>query len=320
MPGDRGVPASTSGITLDFVLDTAANTNTINQQVAGPTSKGGLDLQTVGVNPGGVGAGGAIGGGATYMLGGAELADLPKEERFVFMSGLTAAALPVASPAAAGLLGVPFLNSFAGGVEFAWGGDEATGAEPPSITFYGDAAGTDALRGEMCAVPITQLGAVEGSEARSNLPCVRINVNGVSMRALLDTGSPITVLNAAAAKAAGVAYDASLAADPAAGNPFESFKARMKAGNAAANGEVLIVGGADGPVRLVRSAGDVTICAGAEEWGVPFGDDCKVYVGELPGLAALAGLGAEAGPAVVLGTDTLRKRERMWYTPDAVYV
>ena len=94
----------------------------------------------------------------------------------------------------------------------------------------------------------------------------------------------------------------------------------MKAGNAAANGEVLIVGGADGPVRLVKSAGDVTICAGAEEWGVPFGDDCKVYVGELPGLAALAGLGAEAGPAVVLGTDTLRKRERMWYTPDAVYV
>ena len=36
--------------------------------------------------------------------------------------------------------------------------------------------------------------------------------------------------------------------------------------------------------------------------------------------SVLAGLGAEAGPAVVLGTDTLRKRERMWYTPDAVYV
>jgi hypothetical protein len=36
------------------------------------------------------------------------------------------------------------------------------------------------------------------------LPSVTIKVNGVEMKALLDTGSPITVLNAQAAKLAGI--------------------------------------------------------------------------------------------------------------------
>jgi hypothetical protein len=96
--------AANLGITLDFVIDTAANTNTISAQVAGPTGAGGLELQQVGRVEGGVGAGGAIGGGATCMLGGCELADLPKAERVMFMSDLTATALPVAAPAAAGRL------------------------------------------------------------------------------------------------------------------------------------------------------------------------------------------------------------------------
>ena len=37
------------------------------------------------------------------------------------------------------------------------------------------------------------------------------------------------------------------------------------------------------------------------------------FVGELPGLAALDGLGAKAGPAAVLGVDVLRTRPRMVY-------
>ena len=109
-----GADGPTSGVTLDFVIDTAANTNTISAQVAGPTSQGGLELTQVGNVAGGVGAGGAIGGGATYRLGSAELADVPKPERIVFISGLEATALPIAAPAAAGLLGTSFLNSFPG--------------------------------------------------------------------------------------------------------------------------------------------------------------------------------------------------------------
>ena len=57
--------------------------------------------------------------------------------------------------------------------------------------------------------------------------------------------------------------------------------------------------------------------------------DCDVYAcerstcvcaGDLPGLAALGGLGADAGPAAVLGTDLLRRRPRMWYTASRVFL
>ena len=234
--------AANLGVTLDFVIDTAANTNTISAQVAGPTGAGGLELQQVGRVEGGVGAGGAIGGGATYMLGGCELADLPKAERVMFMSDLTATALPVAAPAAttplqpladpnpnptpipkpilsvslnlsypsphprqaaAGLLGVPFLDSFGGGVEFCWGppppaaaADGAVAAattttaaaaavgaeaEAPSLTFYADARGTGPLRARLSGHPLTRL-------PESALPRVTLVVNGVAIPALLDTG------------------------------------------------------------------------------------------------------------------------------------
>jgi hypothetical protein len=43
---------------------------------------------------------------------------------------------------------------------------------------------------------------------------------------------------------------------------------------------------------------------------VDFGS-VSLYVGELPGLAALNGLGVESPPAVVLGMDVLRQRPSM---------
>lgn len=50
-------------VSLDFILDTAANTNTINAQVASE-----LGLEAVGEALPGVGAGGTIGGGMTFLL------------------------------------------------------------------------------------------------------------------------------------------------------------------------------------------------------------------------------------------------------------
>lgn len=309
----------TSGVTLDFVLDTAANTNTINAQVASPTSQGGLELTQVGSVAGGVGVGGALGGGATFMLGNAELADAPKEERVVFMSGLTATALPIASPAAAGLLGTSFLNSFPGGVEFCWGAP-ATATPPagagsagpaveafldlPSVSFYGDSRGTEALRKELTAVEVTAL-------PDSGLPSVMLDINGVTVRALLDTGSPITVLNAAAATAVGVGS----APQPAAAsfNPFAAITAGLQSAQAASRGDVLTIGGANGPVQLKRVAESLCIAAGEVDLG-----EFRPYVGELPGLVALEGLGA--GPAAVLGTDVLRARPRLWYTAQRIFL
>jgi len=46
----------------------------------------------------------------------------------------------------------------------------------------------------------------------------------------------------------------------------------------------------------------------------------RPYVGELPGLAALGGLGADAGPAAVLGTDVLRQRKRLVLQDGKVFV
>jgi hypothetical protein len=300
--------ATVIGVTLDFIVDTAANANTISAQVAGPTVQGGLELQQVGSLSGVVGAAGAFGGTSpTYSLGVAELADLPKEERIPFISGLTASALPIAAPAAAGLLGVSFLNSFPGGVEFVWG----SGGVPPSITFFGDSAGTAASRAELSAVKVTSL-------AGSCLPTVPLRINGVVVNALLDTGSPITVLNKAAATLVSL-EEGSGAAETS--NPLASFaagvKSRVKSAQAVARGDVLTVGGLNGPVQLTRTQSAVAMSLGDS---ASFGNDLRPYVGDLPGLALLDGLGASAGPAVVLGTDVLRRRPRMIYTAHEVFV
>lgn len=270
--------------------------------MAGPTSQGGLELVQVGSIAGGVGAGGALGGGATFMLGNCELADTPTEERTVFMSGLTATALPVAAPAAAGLLGVAFLNSFAGGVEFVWG------PSSPQLNLYGDEAGTARLQEGLCSVAVRIL-------PENGLPSVMLRVNDVLIPALLDTGSPITVLNAAAAKAARIEH-APPAPEDVSANPLTMLAQAFKAGVAATKSETLMISGANGPVQLVRTAEGCTMRLGDADLG---GGACRPYIGELPGLAALDRLGAAAGPAAVLGTDVLRTRPRLWYTPTRIY-
>ena len=69
----------------------------------------------------------------------------------------------------------------------------------------------------------------------------------------------------------------------------------------------------------LAAAEDEAARGGGGGGGASFGEECRPYVGELPGLAALGGLGAAAGPAAVLGTDTLRRRARLWVTRTHVY-
>ena len=66
-------------------------------------------------------------------------------------------------------------------------------------------------------------------------------------------------------------------------------------------------GGADGPVALRRIPEKALIALGAAEIGSGRGRTL-VYI-PWPCLAALNGLGAEAGPAAILGTDMLRQRQ-----------
>jgi len=308
-----------TGISLDFVLDTAANTNTINAQVASE-----LELEKVGEAPGGVGASGDIMGGDTFLLGDAEL-DIPPvdsegdDDNFIFMQGLTASALPVASPAAAGLLSLSFFYCFEGGVEFIWG--DQTSSEQPSITFYG--SDTHLNVNGMARVPYESLPV-------SLLPSVMVEIGGAEFPALFDTGSPITVLNAAAAKMAGIdtAIELTENSDEDIGgwNPFSKLKANFdkvqELASATSRGDILTIQGSDGsPVRLVKSKDRQKLSLKAETFDAPARQkeersykeigESYLYVGDLPGLAALGGIGGTAPPAAVLGMDFLRLRPRI---------
>ena len=312
----RGV----SGVALDFLLDTAANTNTINRQIAEE-----LKLEIVGQALPGIGSSGAISGGNTYVLGDTQLesiipADPSTSEdgsTFVFIQNLTASALPVASPASAGLMSLAFFYCFEGGVEFSWGlssgkEDGPTTPNPPSIAFYAEkgAIADSVVRGlckvKIYPVPVTQL------------PSIMLKINGVEIPALLDSGSPITVLNSEAAKQAGVETAVSLPRqkEEESLNPFAAVSRRFKEAQAmsqaAADGNVLAIAGPNGPVNLFKSASPVEIVAvGEDDDNVSFGST-RIYVGDIPGLAALNGIGVDAPPAVVLGMDVLTKRPMMF--------
>mmetsp|Transcript_6738 Transcript_6738/g.16449 ORF Transcript_6738/g.16449 Transcript_6738/m.16449 type:complete len:472 (-) Transcript_6738:103-1518(-) len=337
-----------TGISLDFVLDTAANINTLQGQVAQE-----LKLEILEDSPAlpGVSSSGPMGGGETYILGDSELEqakvlgesdEVDSNEPFEFMQNLTAAALPVVNPGSAGLLGLAFFYCFEGGVEFNWGsqamqpsGNEQRLADgmvtesklgdqsSPSITFYGknddsqlQSSLAELTRVSIDPIPLTQL------------PSVQLEVNGVEMIALLDTGSPITVLNEQAAKAAGIQttkenLESASKEESGGWNPFagvvDKLKEAQAQAEAASRGEILMIGGIDGkPTTLYRSNGPSSISlVGSSGEDVPLGsaDSNKVYVGEIPGLAALNGIGVDSPPAVVLGLDVLRQRPRMVFRP-----
>lgn len=228
---------------------------------------------------------------------------------FEFMQGLTASALPVASPAAAGLLGLAFFYCFEEGVEFNWGDSE----EGPSIVFHGSKK--DLNVNGMSRVPFESLPG-------SMLPSVTLCINGKEIPALFDTGSPITVLNSRAAEDAGIETTFSLdevkpkEKEDGGWNPFSKIAANIesaqKIADATAKGDILTIAGASGPVRLMKSKSvlDVNVKASLGEQYARVGSS-PVYVGDLPGLAALGGLGGEAPPAAVLGMDLLRSRPKV---------
>jgi len=350
-----------TGVALDFVVDTAANVNTINAQLAKD-----LSLEPVGYEPAGVSAAGPLAGGSQYNLGNIQLNDLPREERFTLMTDLVASALPVASPSGAGILGINWLFSFPGGAEFNWGdpaaaaaatiaadaaakkaraeareaeaeaaegtSDPTTKAEAnrveaqrlererkslnfsvvPSLTLYGELPGTAGLSEGLEEVPSRLL--------ENGLVCVTIKINGVEIPALLDTGSPITVLNPAAAKAAGIEM-AEEEPDQGSMNPFAKAASWFKQGadmtQAMQTGDVVMLGGGT-MLRKIPEKADIAL--GAAELG-----QGRPYVGNIPGLAALdsitgTSMGTAAGPAAILGSDVLRQRKKLLLRDGKVFV
>jgi hypothetical protein len=223
------------------------------------------------------------------------------------MSSLTAFALPIASPAEAGLISLAVLQTFPGGVEFAWGfaPNDEEDPVPPSLRFYAAFLGGRS-KDDIQGIRVTEL------------PSITIQSNGVKMPALLDTGSPMTVLNAQAAKLAGIKISASQKNNKKNSlNAFAAVADRLEQAKAASRGDVPTIMGASGDrVNLIKSTKTVEVSVGASVGSkdetttssvVDFGST-HLYAGDLPGLAALNGLGVQSPPAVILGMDVLRKR------------
>ena len=319
------------GVTFDLVLDTASSVNTLSAQVASE-----LGLEVVGEQPAGVSAAGALPSAPIYLLGDVQLGDVPKEERQgTFMTGLQAASLPVATPASAGVLGAPFFACFEGvemdfgdaataiGVQQAASNTNSTAANanvsataaalvdapprPAAVTFYAPGAELpeDAVAGtrRVALQPLPE----------SALPTVELAVGGggPTVTALLDTGSPVTILNQRAAEVLGISV--SSGGEQAGGGNFLSrAAARMRADPA----DTLYIAGANGqPVTLRRSVEEATLelmAADSDADGTVRLGSTKVYVGEIPGLAALGDLDKADG-AAILGMDALRQCGRLIY-------
>lgn len=268
-----------SGISLDFVLDTAANINTINALVAQE-----LNLPVIGRSLPGVGAGGPLVGSNTYLLGDAEI-DIRTDDPFIFIQNLTASSLPVASPAAAGLLSMSFFDCFPGGVDFVW---EQRDGIPPSLTFYGKLGPTE---GRVC-VPIQRLPI-------TSLPTVSVVINGQVIPALLDTGCPVTVLNTKAATMAGI-QTVPIPSKPSRNTMFGSFLSGSQP-VAAVNDVLTIMDGNGKPVNLIKSTTNVKVQLLDDRntnMDLGFG---TLYVGNIPGLAALNGISVESPPRLCWG-------------------
>ena len=317
---ERGV----KGVELDWCVDTACTTNFILPQVAY-----GLDVEIVGAAPAGVGATGAISSGQEMLLGTAKLgSDGDDGSGVAAITGLSAAIVQVPAPGTAGILGRSFLNCF-GAVEFDWCGG-ASGGKAAMYMHQAYAAFDDAseeARGE--AVPMRELAC--------GLLAIDVDLNGVRVPALVDTGAPQTIVNRAAARAAGIELvgedgddgeDGSGSSRSTDGNrnragggfknPFAAVADAVSRGREQAlgsSGAVTVMGAGGRPERLdkARRSRDVSMLVsgggGRSETRL---SSPQILVGDLEAFRVGLGLrsdsvaGAGDGqPGIVLGLDAL---------------
>jgi predicted aspartyl protease len=262
------------GVEINFVLDTAANVNTISSELANeldlPVVVKGDDLSLLGS----AGAGGSFQVGDIVMLGDSRLSGMPENQRNnTFMTNLTAAAMNIgiARSFGGGLLGTSFFNCFRGGVEFDWYG---TDGDPPTLIFYYDMLPDNAKENATC-VPIN-------TEEFFGVPTVSVNINGKELQAIIDTGSLVTIISPIAASEIGISKK---------------------------EGRIKVKGVDDGDaISISKSLDHVSISIGDIKMNLE-----TIFIGELPGLAMAIGLTLPEfrRPQVLLGLDALRRTYRM---------
>jgi len=232
----------------------------------------------------------AIDTGDIVMLGNCTLGGMPDGyKNITFMRHLTAASLDIgmASAIGAGLLGVPFFSSIHS-TEFDWYG---TDGDPPTMQFYFAMLPDDAKKNAIC-IPL--------QESFFGVPTMIVNINGIAMKAMIDTGSPITLLSTNAAEKIGV------------GNTLSTQEQQNTL-------FLKIKGLGDDSVDLIRTKTGVSLSIGCLDLGV-----LNVCVGNLPGIKLASDLSSTSGPDVIIGLDALRRTYRtilslrkneVWFEP-----
>ena len=259
------------GVEINFVLDTAANVNTISSEIADeldlPILVKGDDLSLLGS----AGAGGTFKAGDIVMLGDSRLSGMPENQsNNTFMTNMTAAAmsLGIANSVGGGMLGSQFFHCFQGGVEFDWYG---TDGDPPTLIFYHSLP--DYAKENASCVPLT-------TDEFFGLPTVSVKINGKELRAIVDTGSPITIVSPSVASDIGI-----------------SKRDEM----------IKIKGVDDGAIMgMSKSLDKVSLSIGDVKINLP-----TIFIGELPGLTMASKLLDSHQPQVLLGLDTLRRTYRL---------
>lgn len=303
---ERGV----KGVELDWCIDTACSTNFILPQVAY-----GLDVEIVGAAPSGYGATGAVSSGQEMLLGTAKLgSDGPDGSGTAAITGLSAAIVQVPAPGTAGILGRSFLNCF-GAVEFDWKPRTNAG----SMCLYQEYAPFDDETDDETVVPLNELAC--------GLLAVDVDLNGVRMPALVDTGAPRTIVNRAAARAAGIATvgdeenasGSTPAKKPSTGgfkNPFAAIQDAISRGREQAlgsSGAVTVMGAGGRPERLDKASRsrDVSMRVSASGGSVCLSSP-QILVGDLEAFRVGLGLRGDSAPGagdgqpgIVLGLDAL---------------
>ena len=122
-------------------------------------------------------------------------------------------------------------------------------------------------------------------ESFFGIPQITININGHYIRAVIDTGSPITIMSIEAAEIIGI-DDQSLSRDEQKETSIE------------------IKGIGDASVNLLQTTCDFSI-------GTIKLENLLVCVGDLPGIAMASELSSVPCPQVLLGLDVLRSSYRM---------
>lgn len=267
--------AQCSGVSLEFLLDTAANINVIRKNTARSLRLPTVISKELFSTTKSAGAGGSFEAGDIVMLGDCHLSNMPKHHNAVFLRNLTAAAIDVGLAGALcdGLFGTSFFRCFSA-VEFDWYG---TDGDPPTLIFYyndiPEYAKENAFR------------VLLEIDPSFDIPMMTVAINGINVTAIVDTGSCISIVSPETAENIGLQ--------------------KSESNNGKHTRSVKVAGIDKGRVDLEKAAG-----ASIEIGTAIFDHVDTLFIGRLPGIELASKVSTKA-PQALIGLDVLKQMYRL---------